>query len=125
VVDAALELGPYGIRVNGIRPGGIMVRGHPVLNNPANVVPAIPLGARNGLPPEVGDLALFLVSDRSRYITGTIVTIDGALSQVSYSALGSYDGILTEQEKRGIAGPPARPGIAVHEVVRGRPEKHS
>jgi glucose 1-dehydrogenase len=123
VIDAALELAPYGIRVNGIRPGGIINRGDMTLNNPANVVPAIPLGARNGLTPEVGDLALFLVSDRSRYITGTIVTIDGALSQVSYSAIGSYDHILSEQQTMGIAGPPGRPGIAVHEVYRGGAEK--
>jgi NAD(P)-dependent dehydrogenase (short-subunit alcohol dehydrogenase family) len=115
VIDAALELAPYGIRVNGIRPGGITT-----LGNTANVVPAIPLEARNGLTSEVGELALFLVTDHSRYITGTIVTIDGALSHQSYSAIGSYDHILATHEQLGIPLPPSRPGVAVHEVHRGR-----
>lgn len=119
VVDAALELGPFGIRVNGIRPGGIMIRGDLTLGNPANVVPAIPLGARNGLPSEVGELALFLVTDHSRYITGTVVTIDGALSHQSYSALGSHENILKMQQNLGLPEPSARSFIGVHEVQRG------
>ena len=110
VMDAALELAPYGIRVNGIRPGGIRNRGKMDLDDPTNFVPAIPLGQRNGLTTEVADLALFLVSDRSRYITGTIVAIDGALSHQSYSAINSYERILSEQEKLGIPRPPRAPG---------------
>lgn len=36
----------------------------------------IPLG-RLGEPEEVADLALFLASDESKYITGTEIVIDG------------------------------------------------
>jgi glucose 1-dehydrogenase len=40
---------------------------------------AIPWG-RAGTPEEVADLVLFLLSEKAGYITGTTVTIDGALS---------------------------------------------
>jgi NAD(P)-dependent dehydrogenase (short-subunit alcohol dehydrogenase family) len=119
VIDAALELAPYGIRMNGIRPGGIMVRGDLELGNPANIVPAIPLGSRNGLPSEVADLALFLVSDRSRYITGTVVTIDGALSHQSYSALGTYEQLIAQQASLGIPPAPPGPFVVARPASRG------
>ena len=35
---------------------------------------------RAGRPEEVAELVLFLLSDQAEYITGTTVTIDGALS---------------------------------------------
>jgi NAD(P)-dependent dehydrogenase (short-subunit alcohol dehydrogenase family) len=113
VIDAALELAPYNIRVNGIRPGGIKIRGELTLDTQENISPPVPLYGRSGLPSEVGDLAYFLVSDRSRYITGTIVTIDGALSRQSYSALASYPHLLAEQSKLGIPNPEPRSMIAV------------
>ena len=42
---------------------------------------AIPWG-RAGTPEEVAALVLFLLSPRAGYITGTTVTIDGALSLI-------------------------------------------
>jgi 3-oxoacyl-[acyl-carrier protein] reductase len=39
----------------------------------------VPLG-RLGSPREVADLVSFLISDKARYITGSIFTIDGGLS---------------------------------------------
>lgn len=105
VVDAALELAPFGIRVNGIRPGGIHVRGQMELGSPEITSPEVPLENRRGLPQEVGDLALFLVTDESRYITGSVVTIDGGLSIQSFSALNSRANILKEQKAAGIPQP--------------------
>ncbi len=35
---------------------------------------------RAGRPEEVADLAVYLCSDKARYITGAIVTIDGGLT---------------------------------------------
>ena len=113
VIDAALELAPYGIRVNGIRPGAIRIRGNLEPGAPDNVLPAVPLSRRFGLPAELGELALFLVSDQSRYITGTIVTIDGALSHHAYTALLNYDSLLSEQANRGVPQPTEQPGIEV------------
>jgi glucose 1-dehydrogenase len=105
VIDAALELGPFGIRVNGIRPGGIQIRGELSLDSPEISSPEVPLGKRRGLPDEIANLALFLVSDASAYITGTTVTIDGGLSLLSYSSINSRDNILQEQANLGIPAP--------------------
>ncbi len=118
VVDAALELAPYGIRVNCIRPGAIKIRGNLEPDAPENRLPAVPLYGRFGTPSEVGELALFLVSDRSRYITGAVIPIDGALSHQSYTAINNYALMLSEQAKLGIPNPPSVPGVIVQTVVR-------
>lgn len=76
----ALELAPYNIRVNAIAPGAIETP----MADPSKVDPKIleatlariPLH-RYGKPEEVSNLALFLASDASSYITGSIVVIDG------------------------------------------------
>jgi 3alpha(or 20beta)-hydroxysteroid dehydrogenase len=75
---AALELAPYGIRVNSIHPGEIAT---PMVfdNEDGGIIPAfdaIPLG-RYGEPPEVAALAAFLLSEDSAYITGAEHIIDG------------------------------------------------
>lgn len=81
----ALELAPYGIRVVAIAPGIIRTRFSEVLVNMyeqgerGNPILTIPLG-RVGEPEEVAELAAFLVSDAARYITGTVVLIDGGSS---------------------------------------------
>jgi 3-oxoacyl-[acyl-carrier protein] reductase len=118
VVDAALELAPYSIRVNGIRPGAIKIRGSLSPDNPETSHPAIPLGGRLGLPAEVAGLALFLVTPASAYITGTVITIDGALSQQSYSALANYENLLKEQREAGVPPPPPLPGVVVRKTDR-------
>jgi 3alpha(or 20beta)-hydroxysteroid dehydrogenase len=75
---AAIELAPRGIRVNSIHPGPIDT---PMLDvrtaeQNARRLEAVPM-KRRGTPEEVADLALFLLSDESRYITGAEVAIDG------------------------------------------------
>lgn len=82
----AAEMVDKGIRVNAILPGYIMtpmVKGmakETDSNNPENVVKGIALGIpmkRLGTIEELGELAAFLASDESSYITGQGIVIDG------------------------------------------------
>ncbi len=75
---AALELAPRGIRVNSVHPGAIdtpMVAANPQ-DMVAAVIAATPL-QRIGRPEEVAEVALFLASDASSYMTGAAVPVDG------------------------------------------------
>lgn len=73
----ALEYGPRGIRANSMAPGIIDT---PMLpsqeDNQRWAKSRIPL-RRLGEPRDVADLALFLASDESRYITGEMIYVDG------------------------------------------------
>jgi len=76
----ALELAPFNIRVNAISPGAIetpMI--DPLKTDPKTMegtLTRIPLH-RIGKPEEVSNLVLFLASEQSSYMTGSIVVIDG------------------------------------------------
>lgn len=77
--SAALELAPYGVRVNGVEPGMIATPamanlGDRALN--ARIARAIPLG-RLGEPQDIAEAMLFLASDKARYITGQTLIVDG------------------------------------------------
>ena len=80
--NAALELAAYKIRVNNIAPGAIAtpINVH-TLQDPAKVRELsriIPLG-RMGKPEEVAQVALFLASDLSSYVTGSTYYVDGGM----------------------------------------------
>lgn len=81
----ALELGPKGIYVNAIAPGGIKTPGAAM---PAGLTPEqiktmydgliqhVPL-RRQGDPDDIARAALFLASSAADYITGEILVVDG------------------------------------------------
>ena len=75
----ARELGRDNIRVNAVAPG--VTRTDMVANLPEEMVKRvcapIPLG-RMGEPQEVANAFLFLASDLASYITGEILSVDGA-----------------------------------------------
>jgi 3alpha(or 20beta)-hydroxysteroid dehydrogenase len=95
--SAAIELGPRGVRVNSLHPGGVATvmagvtedvslseppapgetDSDPVLAaSDANLGAAQPIG-RIGRPIEIARLALFLASDESSYCTGMEFVADG------------------------------------------------
>lgn len=93
----AAELTPKNIRVNAIMPGYIMT---PMVegmaketnqNNPQSVVDgiakAIPM-QRLGTIQELGNLAAFLASDESSYITGQGIVIDGGSTLPETMSMG-------------------------------------
>ncbi|MCL6457626.1 MAG: SDR family oxidoreductase [Gorillibacterium sp.] len=76
----ALELSPYGIRVNAVAPGATAIRGSfsPEELSASPFSRQIPLG-RMGTPAEVAGLVAYLVSDEATYMTGTVLRLDGGL----------------------------------------------
>jgi NAD(P)-dependent dehydrogenase (short-subunit alcohol dehydrogenase family) len=76
----AIELAPYGIRVNGLCPGKIATPLQEGAEEPAYVErfleERVPL-ARAGTPDEVAAAYAFLASDDASYITGALLAVDG------------------------------------------------
>ncbi len=87
----ALELAEYGIRVNAIAPDYTITPGlrgnvkgpvdpaswwQPSEEHLAATARRIPLG-RPGLDTECGNVAVFLASGMSEYVTGTVIPVDG------------------------------------------------
>jgi NAD(P)-dependent dehydrogenase (short-subunit alcohol dehydrogenase family) len=75
----AVELASLGIRVNGVAPGPVETAMAKAVHTPeirADYHDAIPLN-RYGLEEELAEAVFFLCSDRSSYITGQILAVDG------------------------------------------------
>jgi NAD(P)-dependent dehydrogenase (short-subunit alcohol dehydrogenase family) len=83
---AAGEWGPHGVRINAIAPGFLrtpmwdtdVARGE---IDEAMYIEAVP-ARRLGLPSEVGQLAVYLASDASSYVSGSCITIDGGTTSL-------------------------------------------
>jgi NAD(P)-dependent dehydrogenase (short-subunit alcohol dehydrogenase family) len=83
---AAGEWAPHGLRVNAVCPGVLrtpmwdadVARGAIDEQLYLDVVPA----HRLGTPMEVGKLVVYLSSDAAAYVTGAVLTIDGALTSI-------------------------------------------
>jgi len=76
----AKEVGPCGVRVNAIACGAFETRMNDRLDpeEKAAFIEGIPLG-RFGRPHEVGELAVFLASDKAGYLTGQVINLDGGV----------------------------------------------
>ena len=101
----ALEWGREGVRINSIVPGPIegsggMARLAPNESVRQRVLESVPLG-RLGSPEDIGHACLFLGSDLSSYISGTILRVDGAWSQGGCGDLSPYLGRIARQQKQG------------------------
>lgn len=80
----AVELSPKGIRVNCIAPGFIATEmsAEALNNDPERKNKALgrtPMGEM-GQPSDIGDAAVFLATDASKYITGVTLPVDGGNS---------------------------------------------
>ncbi|HZJ60448.1 MAG TPA: SDR family oxidoreductase [Chitinophagaceae bacterium] len=80
----AVELSSKGIRINAIAPGFITtpMTAKAFSDDPARLNKALartPMG-KLGEPADIGDAALFLVSDAAKFITGVILPVDGGNS---------------------------------------------
>ncbi len=76
----AQELATRGITVNCIAPGFIETRMTDALTDAQKegILKKIPMG-RIGDPEEIANVALFLASDMSKYMTGQVLTVDGGM----------------------------------------------
>lgn len=77
----AADWAPYGVTVNAIAPGTFLTDANrrwfgekPELK--AEIEATVPMG-RLGEPSEIAGLALYLASDASSYMTGSVIVIDG------------------------------------------------
>jgi NAD(P)-dependent dehydrogenase (short-subunit alcohol dehydrogenase family) len=77
---AALEGAPFGVRVNAVAPGPVETE---MLNRFAGdaerkaiMIARVPL-QRAGTPKEIAETIVFLASDKSSFITGHIISVDG------------------------------------------------
>jgi 3-oxoacyl-[acyl-carrier protein] reductase len=77
----AKEVGPNGVRVNGVAPGLIATRFHDTFNTPANrlaIAERTP-ARREGQPDDVANVVVFLASERAAFLAGEIIQVNGGL----------------------------------------------
>lgn len=92
----ALELAPYGIRMNAVEPGfapGSVVS--PLSDDYVERMKArIPLGRTSG-PDDAPEAILFLCSPKASFVTGTVLSVDGGNSIGTYESgqLGPAPGV--------------------------------
>lgn len=88
----AVEGAPFGIRVNAIAPGWIKTKG--TLTRPDDPEQiaweknSASLLGRMGRPDEIASVVMFLASEMSSFITGTVIDVDGGLTIIDPSFAG-------------------------------------
>ncbi len=80
-LSLAKELGPSNINVNAVCPGLIdtIMNKNLTVEEKKEIIDATPI-SRIGTPKDVANLVEFLCDDKSSFITGQIITIDGGLT---------------------------------------------
>lgn len=99
--SASVELAQHGIRVNSVAPGFVPVPG-PMAESPRIVedyVHITPL-RRPGTPRDVGEAVLFFASDKSDWVTGQCLQVDGGLGVPLMLDMGELAGLVYPEEVR-------------------------
>jgi NAD(P)-dependent dehydrogenase (short-subunit alcohol dehydrogenase family) len=89
----AVELGPFGIRVNSVAPGvvdtDLWAKNKAIPGVIEQVEKQTPLG-RWSTPEDIADVVVFLASDAARFVTGETISADGGMAH----ALDLYSGAV-------------------------------
>ena len=107
---AALELGPWDIRVNAIQPGYVphetldAVFPEPLAHD---LVARTPLG-RPGTPEDIGELVVHLARPESRWITGQVIAVDGGMTVQPIADLTALSEVIYGADRVREALEPAR-----------------
>jgi NAD(P)-dependent dehydrogenase (short-subunit alcohol dehydrogenase family) len=74
----AVEFGPAGVRVNSVAPGPIATdMALESVGEMFDAITSLTALGRVGQPEEIAEAVVFLASDRSSYVTGSVITADG------------------------------------------------
>jgi NAD(P)-dependent dehydrogenase (short-subunit alcohol dehydrogenase family) len=80
----AMELGPFGIRVNSVAPGVVdtaMWAANRLVPGVVAAVEALTPLRRWGTPDDIADAVVFLASDAARFVTGETICVDGGMAK--------------------------------------------
>jgi NAD(P)-dependent dehydrogenase (short-subunit alcohol dehydrogenase family) len=75
----AAEYGPSGVRVNAVAPGPVYTASSETVIRALGETTILKRAAQ---PDEIADTIAFLASDRSRYITGATIAVDGGRTAI-------------------------------------------
>jgi NAD(P)-dependent dehydrogenase (short-subunit alcohol dehydrogenase family) len=77
----ARELGPFGVRVNTLTPGPTFteIERGTVTPEQKEAMIATQCLRRPGAPEDIADATLFLISKKSRWVTGQLLNVDGGM----------------------------------------------
>lgn len=79
-----LELSPYNIAINAIAPGAVLTERTQLENaDYAGIWEAVNPNGKVGIPKDIADVALFLLSQDARHINGQTLVVDGGWTGVS------------------------------------------
>lgn len=111
--SVATELGPHGIRVNAIAPGGtvsqltshLVTGDHLALEQAGRVIGATNPLRRAGQPLDIANAALFLAGDESSFVNGTTLVVDAGgevIGDRNHRFVGMGPQIVQEAGRTGL-----------------------